>query len=31
MTIDELKNHPFIVLLGIAAASISVYTFITRK
>lgn len=31
MTLDEIKEHPVITIIGIMAASITVYKFITRK
>ncbi len=31
MTLDEIKDHPLITIIGIMAASITVYKFITRR
>ena len=31
MKIKELKDHPFVILIGIAAATITVMRFLTRR
>lgn len=31
MTLDDLKNHPIITIIGIMAASITVYNWLVRK